>query len=166
MRILGIDPGLRFTGWGMIEYIGATPKHIANGTIKTNSKIPMASRLAEIMRQMQDLIQQWSPASVAIEETFMNNNASSALKLGQARGVAMTVPAMVGLNVYEYAPNLIKKSVVGAGHANKDQVQMMLKVLMPNIQLDSEHSADALAVALCHAHHLPSLMRKAELAEV
>lgn len=166
MRILGIDPGLRFTGWGIIDYVGSTPKHIANGTIKTTSKLQMAARLAEIMREMQNLIKIWSPHSVAIEETFMNNNAGSALKLGQARGVAMTVPAMVGLNVYEYAPNLIKKSVVGAGHAGKDQVQMMLKVLMPNVQIDSEHSADALATALCHAHHLPSIMRNAEMVEV
>ena len=166
MRILGIDPGLRFTGWGIIDYVGSTPKHIANGTIKTTTKLQMAARLAQIMRQMQDLIKTWAPETVAIEETFMHNNAGSALKLGQARGVAMMVPAMSGLNVYEYAPNLIKKSVVGAGHANKDQVQMMLKVLMPNVDLDSEHSADALAIALCHAHHLPSLMRKAEMVEV
>ena len=166
MRILGIDPGLRFTGWGIIDYVGATPKHIANGTIKTNSKIAMAARLAEIMRQMQDLIKTWSPATVAIEETFMNNNAGTALKLGQARGVAMTVPAMVGLNVYEYAPNLIKKSVVGAGHANKDQIQMMLKVLMPNVEFDSEHAADSLAIAMCHAHHMPALKQKNEMVEV
>ena len=158
MRILGIDPGLRFTGWGIIDYISSTPRHIANGTIKTVSTLPMADRLAHIMMSLQTVIKDYAPNVSAIEETFVNANPASALKLGQARGVAMTVPALSGLSVYEYAPNQIKKTIVGAGHAHKDQVQLMLKMLMPGVNFCSADSADALAIALCHAHHMPPII--------
>jgi crossover junction endodeoxyribonuclease RuvC len=153
MRILGIDPGLQHTGWGIIDYVGNTPKHLANGTISTSAKQPMAARLAKILRELEQVIGLWSPVEAAIEETFVNVNPASALKLGQARGVAMSVPALLGLSVAEYAPNVIKKSVVGAGHAGKDQVQMMIGVLMPGVDLSSADAADALAIAICHAHH-------------
>lgn len=153
MRILGIDPGLQHTGWGIIDYIGNTPKHLANGTISTAVKQPMAVRLAKILRELEQVIHLWNPVEAAIEETFVNINPASALKLGQARGVAMSVPAMMGLSVAEYAPNVIKKSVVGAGHAGKEQVQMMMGILMPGAELTSADAADALAIAICHAHH-------------
>ena len=166
MRILGIDPGLRFTGWGVIDYRSHSPRHIANGTIATKSSQPMAARLACIMKDLQTLIEKYQPDTAAIEETFVNANPASALKLGQARGVAMTVPALHGISVYEYAPNLIKKTVVGAGHAKKDQVQMMLKVLMPGIEFCSADSADALAIAMCHAHHVPATVHKGALERI
>ena len=166
MRILGIDPGLRFTGWGVIDYQNHSPRHVANGTIATKASQPMAARLATIMQELQALIQKYQPDTSAVEETFVNANPASALKLGQARGVAMTVPALHGINVYEYAPNLIKKTVVGAGHAKKEQVQMMLKVLMPGVEFCSADSADALAIAMCHAHHVPAKIRESGLERI
>ncbi len=165
MRILGIDPGLTHTGWGLVEYKNNTPRHIANGTISTQPKQNMADRLAHIMQELQKVIAEFLPDTAAIEETFVNANPASALKLGQARGVAMMVPALKGISVYEYAPNLIKKSIVGKGHAKKDQVQMMLKILMPGTDFCSADSADALAIAMCHAHHLPMIMQRARLAQ-
>ena len=153
MRILGIDPGLTHTGWGIIDYVGNTPRHIANGVITTSPKQKSAERLARILNELKQVIAVWNPQEAAIEETFVNANPASALKLGQARGVALAVPAMAGLKVAEYAPNVIKKSVVGAGHAGKEQVQMMMGVLMPGVNLANADAADALAIAICHAHH-------------
>ena len=157
MRIFGIDPGLQRTGWGVIDVNGNRLTHVAHGVIKTDPKEEMAQRLFAIFRDLSAMIVQWRPTHAAIEETFVNQNPASALKLGQARGVAMMAPANLGLSVAEYAPNLIKKSVVGAGHAEKTQIQMMIKVLLATEAVAD--AADALAVAICHAHHGMTKMR-------
>jgi len=152
-RILGIDPGLGNTGWGVIDYINNAPKHLANGTIKTDPKTPLAKRLAKIALELEQIITLWNPSEAAVEETFVNANPASALKLGQARGVALCAPARFGLETAEYAPNKIKKTIVGAGHAGKGQIQLMVGMLMPRVEIHSADSADALAIAICHAHH-------------
>lgn len=152
MRIMGIDPGLNKMGWGVIEYKNNALKHIANGTLKTNSRTSLPERLAQLAVGLEDVITLWDPLEVAVEETFVNSNPQDALKLGQARGVALSTPAKMGIIVAEYAANKIKKTVVGAGHAQKEQVQMMMNVLMPGVQLHSADAADALACAVCHAH--------------
>lgn len=152
MRIFGIDPGLQRTGWGVIDVEGNRLVHVAHGVIKTDPKEETAQRLFRIFADLSASIVKWKPTHAAIEETFMNNNAASALKLGMARGVGMMAPANLGLSVAEYPANLVKKSVVGAGHAEKHQVQMMIKVLLPGIEAAAD-AADALAVAICHAHH-------------
>lgn len=152
MRILGIDPGLQRTGWGVIDVDGNRLIHVAHGVIKTTSTDTLAERLRTVFDALDRLIVVWKPVSAAVEETFMNNNPASALKLGQARGVALLAPACAGLPVAEYPANLIKKSVVGAGHADKAQVQAMIKMLLPGVDAASD-AADALAVAICHAHH-------------
>lgn len=152
MRILGIDPGLQRTGWGVIDVEGSRLTHVAHGVIKTVASESLAERLRTIFDELDRLIVLWKPLTAAVEETFMNNNPASALKLGQARGAAMLAPACAGLPVGEYPANLIKKSVVGAGHADKAQVQAMIKILLPGVEAASD-AADALAVAICHAHH-------------
>lgn len=156
MRILGIDPGLQKTGWGIIEQHGNNLSFIASGLIKTPAGLPLYARLATIDRDLADVVRDYKPDMAAIEETFMNNNAASALKLGQARGVAMVVPARYGLEVHEYAANLVKKTVVGTGHAAKDQIGMMIRTLLPKSGKVSADEADALAIAICHAHHMPA----------
>jgi len=153
MRILGIDPGLQKTGWGIIDYDGHRLSFVACGLIKTQAQTPLYARLAELDRGLMAVLNEWTPEIAAVEETFMNNNAASALKLGQARGVTVLAPARVGLEVYEYATNLVKKSVVGTGHAAKDQVGLMIRTLLPKSGKVGEDEADALAVAICHAHH-------------
>lgn len=155
-RILGIDPGLGHTGWGIIDHAGSRLSFVAAGIINANPKISMAERLKHIHDEMCKIIDLHAPVEAAIEETFVNTNAKSSLKLGQARGVAMLVPALKGLDVAEYAANLIKKSVVGSGHADKTQVQMMIKILLPNCGEVGADAADALSVAICHAHHRQS----------
>lgn len=152
MRIIGIDPGLQRTGWGVIDVSGNSLKHVAHGVISTDSKAETAQRLVKIFDGLAQVIALWHPFEAAIEETFVNNNPASALKLGLARGAAMLAPAKAGLEVAEYPANLVKKSVVGAGHAQKEQVQMMIKVLLPGVEASSD-AADALAVAICHSHH-------------
>ncbi len=152
MRILGIDPGLQRTGWGVIDVEGNRLSHVAHGVIKTVSSESLAERLRTIFDELDRLIVLWKPLAAAVEETFMNNNPASALKLGQARGAAMLAPACAGLRVGEYPATLIKKSVVGAGHADKAQMQAMIKILLPGVEASSD-AADALAVAICHAHH-------------
>lgn len=156
MRILGIDPGLVKTGWGIIESEGHALRYISSGLIKPNTKDTLPDRVKVIDREMQAVVEQFKPDTAAIEETFMNNNPSSALKLGVARGVAMVVPARMGLVVGEYAANLVKKSVVGAGKCGKDQMGMMIRTLLPACGEISEDEADALAVAITHAHHYTS----------
>ncbi len=151
MRIFGIDPGLQRTGWGVIDVVGNRLVHVAHGVIKTDAKEETAQRLFTIFRDLSAMIVQWKPTHAAIEETFVNQNPASALKLGLARGVGMMAPANLGLSVAEYPANLVKKSVVGAGHAEKSQVQMMIKVLLATEAVAD--AADALAVAICHAHH-------------
>lgn len=152
MRILGIDPGLQKTGWGVIDYHGAKLAYVASGTIKSHSGNALYQRLYDLDTGMRDVIDSWQPDTAAIEETFMNNNAASALKLGQARGVVMTAPARAGLAVAEYAPNLVKKAIVGTGHAKKNQMMMMIGTLLPMAGKCTDDEADALAVAICHAH--------------
>jgi crossover junction endodeoxyribonuclease RuvC len=153
LRILGIDPGLGKMGWGIIESHGSSLSFVDSGSIKTNAKMPLYARLAEIDAKLSEIVHNYQLDSAAIEETFVNKNPASALKLGMARGVAMTVPARYGLVVGEYSANHVKKSVVGTGHAAKQQVGMMIKTLLPQSGKISEDEADALAVAICHAHH-------------
>jgi crossover junction endodeoxyribonuclease RuvC len=153
MRVLGIDPGLGHTGWGVIDHEGSRLSFVAAGIIHSDTKEGMAERLKYIHDEMNKIIKLHTPVEVAIEETFVNTNAKSSLKLGQARGVAMLVPALHGLLVTEYAANLVKKSVVGSGHADKTQVQMMVKMLLPNCGEVGVDAADALSVAICHVHH-------------
>lgn len=156
MRILGIDPGLQKTGWGIIESEGHKLSYVACGLIKSIASLGLPERLRQIDDGMCKVIKQFQPNQAAIEETFVNNNSASSLKLGCARGVAMVVPARAGLVVGEYPANLVKKSVVGAGKAGKEQVGMMIKVLLPSCGDIGEDEADALAVAICHAHHANS----------
>ncbi|MFA5592032.1 MAG: crossover junction endodeoxyribonuclease RuvC [Micavibrio sp.] len=160
MRILGIDPGLQKTGWGIIESVDNRLSFLACGTIKTEADLTLAQRLRQIDDGVEQIVTLWTPQEAAIEETFMNNNAASALKLGCARGVAMVVPARHDIPVSEYPPNLIKKSVVGNGHATKDQVEMMVRMLVPMVSKTiGADEADAIAIAICHAHHAASRNR-------
>lgn len=153
IKILGIDPGLQKCGWGIIESEGHSLRFIACGLVTTNPADEMALRLAAIHEGLSKVIKTYEPDSAAIEETFVNRNPASALKLGQARGVAMAVPALHGLSVAEYSANTIKKSTVGAGHAAKEQMGMMVKILLPACGSPSADEADALAVAITHAHY-------------
>lgn len=153
MRVLGIDPGLRILGWGVIECEGPRLKGLVCGEIKPSPTLPMAERLLMLHEQLIEVIQTVKPHVVAIEETFVNKNPQSALKLGMARGVAFFTPASLGLEVHEYSANEVKKSVVGKGHAQKEQIQTMIKYLLPGMIVSSPDAADALAVAICHAHH-------------
>ncbi len=153
MKIIGIDPGLQKTGWGILTKEGHALRFVDSGLIKTRAEDPLPARLALLHTQITDIIKHFSPDCAAVEETFMNNNAASALKLGQARGVLLCAPALCGLPVAEYATNLVKKSVVGTGHATKDQIGMMVRMLLPTCGTVSEDEADALAVAITHAHH-------------
>ena len=152
LRLIGLDPGLRITGWGVIEIDGNRLRHIADGGVRSDDDLPLAQRLAQIYDGLASVIERFRPVEAAVEETFVNVNPVSTLKLGQARGVALLVPARLGLSVAEYPPNVIKKSLVGAGHAAKQQVQMMVRTLLPGAALESADAADALAVAICHAH--------------
>lgn len=160
IRILGIDPGLRRTGWGLIEADGNRLIPIACGSLETSERAALSERLLAIHDGLIDVIDRYDPHEVAVEQTFVNNNAVATLKLGQARGIAMLVPARARLHVAEYAPNLVKKSIVGAGHGEKAQIRMMIGVLLPRADPQSEDAADALAVAVCHAHHRMSAVLK------
>ncbi len=151
--MLGIDPGLQKTGWGIIKSEGSSLQFIASGLIKTNAKVPMAERLSTLHHGLIAVIDEFKPHEAAIEETFVNKNPASALKLGQARGVLLCVPALRGLSVGEYSANKVKKSVVGTGHAAKNQMGMMIRILLPACGEISEDEADALAVAITHAHY-------------
>lgn len=156
---MGIDPGLQKTGWGIIESIDNRLRFLACGLIKTQAALPLYARLGALDDGLTQVIRQWMPDQAAVEETFMNNNAASALKLGQARGVCVVAPARLGLEVYEYAANLVKKSVVGTGHATKDQVGLMVCTLLPKCGKPGADEADSLAVAICHAHHAETRRR-------
>ena len=152
MRILGLDPGLRRTGWGVIDLDGNSLIPIGNGTVQPSTKLTLVERLVELHRGIVEVVKKFQPDSAAAEETFVNKNPSSTLKLGIARGAVLISPALAGLKVTEYAPNRVKKSVVGVGHASKEQIQVMVGKLLPTANVDSPDSADALAVAICHAH--------------
>src|SRR5579864_1410315 len=160
IRILGIDPGLRRTGWGLLEADGNRLIYVACGSVETSERAELGVRLVAIHDGLCRVIEQYSPHEAAVEATFVNVNAAATLKLGQARGIAMLVPARAGLTVAEYAPNVVKKTVVGAGHGEKAQIRMMIGVLLPKADPQSEDAADALAIAVCHAHHRTSAVLK------
>jgi crossover junction endodeoxyribonuclease RuvC len=153
MRLLGLDPGLRATGWGVIDAIDNRLIWVADGTVTSDEKLPLSDRLAQLYRGVSAVVDSYEPGEAAIEETFVNRNPASTLKLGQARGAVLTALGVKQLKVAEYAPLLVKKSVVGTGGAAKEQVGMMVRQLLPACQAGSEDAADALAVAICHAHH-------------
>ena len=153
MRVLGLDPGLRHTGWGVIDVAGNRLSYVADGGVHAPTDLPLADRLVVLFRQIIDVLERFRPDEAAVEETFVNKNAASTLKLGVARGVVLLAPAERGLPVAEYSANLVKKAVVGAGHAEKEQVQMMVRRLLPGCVIATADAADALAVAICHAHH-------------
>jgi len=162
VRIIGIDPGLRRTGWGIIETSGNRLRFVACGTVRPPVGGALALRLVALHEELAEIIAAHRPEAAAVEETFVNAGARSALSLGQARGVALMTPAVAGLAVGEYAANLVKKSVVGTGHADKAQVEMMVRTLLPTATIGGADEADALAIAICHAHHLQSAARLAE----
>ena len=161
IRIIGIDPGLRRTGWGMVESIGNSLSFVAAGTVTSDATLDLASRLRQLYDGLSDVVHSYKPDEAAVEQTFVNKDAVATLKLGQARGIAMVVPALAGLKVAEYAPNAVKKAVIGVGHGDKKQIHMMVKVLMPRATFDTEDAADALAIAICHTHHRQSAAARA-----
>jgi crossover junction endodeoxyribonuclease RuvC len=155
-KLLGLDPGLGTTGWGVIQADGNRLSHVANGQLKTNTAAPLPERLADLCRQLEALIAEHSPEGAAVEEVFVNQNPQSTLKLGQARGVALMCAARAGMAIGEYSPTLVKKAVVGTGGAEKAQVHAMVSRLLPGAKIAGPDAADALAVAITHAHHLAS----------
>ena len=154
MRIIGIDPGLRKTGWGIIEANGDSICQIANGTCDTKVSESLAFRLRSIFEKLTKVVKAYSPAHAAVENTFVNKDAAGTLKLGQARAMSLLVPAKAGISVAEYAPNTVKKIVVGVGHAAKEQVEHMVKLQMPGTIINGSDASDALGIAICHAHHV------------
>ena len=152
-RIIGFDPGLRKTGWGIIDVEGSKLIHVANGVVTSDAKYSLAERLVQLHDGLTQVLVDFEPHAAAVEETFVNKNPNSTLKLGQARGISLLTAALAGLKVGEYTPNHIKKSVVGAGHAGKEQVMAMLGILLPKAKINGEDAADALAAAICHAHN-------------
>ena len=158
MRVLGIDPGLRNMGWGVIDVEGSRISHVANGICHSKGT-DLAQRLLSLHGQLSDVLARYAPETAAVEQTFVNKDAVATLKLGQALGIALLVPAQAGLDVAEYAPNQVKKTVVGVGHADKAQIDHMVRLQMPGVQIAGADAADALAIALCHAHFARSADR-------
>lgn len=154
MRVLGLDPGLRQTGWGVIDAEGNHLKHVANGIVVSDGKAELCERLLQLHRGIAEVVERHRPEAAAVEETLANKNPSSTLKLGMARGIALLTPALGGISVAQYLPMIVKKAVVGTGHADKDQVAMMVARLLPGCSVAAPDAADALAVAICHAHNL------------
>lgn len=162
MRVLGIDPGLRNLGWGVIDVAGARLSHVANGICHSSpgqGEGDLGARLLSLYDQLREVVARYAPDAAAVEHTFVNKDAVATLKLGQARGIALLVPAQAGLVVGEYAPNAVKKTVVGVGHAAKAQIDHMVRIHLPGVQINGPDAADALAIAICHAHHLQSAGR-------
>ncbi|AGA64336.1 Crossover junction endodeoxyribonuclease RuvC [Liberibacter crescens BT-1] len=155
-RIIGIDPGLQRTGWGVIDIMGQNMKFVSSGTISSTVKTSLAFRLRKLYEELTHVVKTWHPEQAAVEEVFVNKDAVATLKLGQARAIALLVPAIEGLPVSEYAPNTIKKSIIGVGHGEKQQIHKMLPILMPGVKFSGSDAADALAIALCHAYHVTS----------
>lgn len=155
MRVLGIDPGLRALGWGVIDVAGSRLSHVANGVCRSTGA-DLAARLLSLHSQLSDIVTRFAPDAAAVEQTFVNKDGAATLKLGQARGIALLVPAQAGIAVGEYAPNSVKKAVVGVGHADKRQIAHMVSLQLPGADLAGPDAADALALAICHAHHLQS----------
>ncbi len=152
IRIIGIDPGLRRTGWGVIESLGSSLSFVAAGTIRSDPKSDLSSRLCQLHDGLADVVHHHVPVEAAVENTFVNKDAKATLKLGQARGIALLVPARAGLPVAEYAPNQVKKTVIGVGHGDKAQIKLMVNILLPKASFDSDDAADGLAIAICHAY--------------
>ena len=166
VRVLGLDPGLRRTGWGLVVSDGNRLSHLANGSVASDASLGLAPRLVQLFERLSEVVDRLQPDQAGVEETFVSRNPASSLKLGQARGVVMLVPALRGIPVAEYAPNQIKKSVVGTGHAAKQQIHAMVQVLLPGVTIKNSDAADALAVAICHAHHAFSGQARALAASV
>jgi crossover junction endodeoxyribonuclease RuvC len=166
IRIIGIDPGLRRTGWGIVESLGNSLRFVASGTVRSDDKAHLASRLCQLHDGLAEILRLYMPLEAAVEQTFVNKDASATLKLGQARGIAMLVPARAGLKVAEYAPNAVKKAVIGVGHGEKKQIHMMVRVLMPKAAFETDDAADALAIAICHAHHRQSVANRVAVSAV
>lgn len=164
MRVLGIDPGLRNMGWGVIHVDGSRLSHVANG-VCTSGTGDLASRLLALHIALSEIVAMYAPDTAAVEQTFVNSNGAATLKLGQARGIAMLVPAQAGISVGEYAPNAVKKAVVGVGHADKAQIAHMVKLQLPGVDLAGPDAADALAIAICHAHHAQTAAAVARVAK-
>ena len=160
IRILGIDPGLRRTGWGMIAIEGNRLMFLACGSLATEDRAGLAVRLLAIHDGLRRVVDEHAPDEAAVEATFVNKDAAATLKLGQARGIALLAPASAGVAVAEYAPNLVKKTIIGAGHGEKAQIRVMIGVLLPKAQPKTHDAADALAIAICHAHHRQSVMHR------
>jgi crossover junction endodeoxyribonuclease RuvC len=162
VRLLGLDPGLQHTGWGVVESTGNRLRHIADGVVSTTADLPLAERLCQIHRALNTLMDIWKPDEAAVEHTYVNKNPGAALKLGQARGVVLLAPALAGLPVAEYQAMEVKRAVVGTGHADKVQVADMVRRLLPGATLKRADASDALAVAICHAHHRGSKLALAK----
>lgn len=160
MRVLGIDPGLRFLGWGLIDVVGSRLAHVANGVCRSDGE-DLAARLLSLHRQLTEVVAQFAPDIAAVEQTFVNKDAAGTLKLGQARGIAVLVPAQAGIPVGEYAPNAVKKAVVGVGHADKRQIDHMVRLQLPGVVIAGPDAADALAIAICHSRHMGTADRLA-----
>ena len=163
-RLIGLDPGLGTTGWGVIDVNGLRLTHVANGTITTDRQMELAERLVALHQELLAVLHEWRPDGAAVEETFVNKNPTSTLKLGQARGVVLLAPVLAGVPVSEYQAMEIKRAVVGTGHAEKGQVEAMVKRLLPGAEIRRADAADALAVAICHAHHRASRIALARAA--
>ncbi len=161
MRVLGIDPGLQALGWGVIDVDGSRLRHVANGVCRSGTGA-LAERLLLLFHDLTEIVTRFAPDCAAVEATFVNKNGAATLKLGQARGIALLVPARAGLPVGEYAPNAVKKAVVGVGHADKRQVDHMVRMQLPGVEIAGPDAADALAVAICHAHHGATALRLAQ----
>ncbi|WP_425386935.1 crossover junction endodeoxyribonuclease RuvC [Elioraea tepidiphila] len=159
LRVLGLDPGLGVTGWGVIEAKANRLRHVADGVVETDAALALPARLAALHGALAGLIATWRPDEAAVEETFVNRNPLSTLKLGQARGVVLLAPALAGIPVAEYQATAVKRAVVGQGHAQKQQVQAMVRILLPGAAPGRADAADALAVAICHAHHRATAAR-------
>lgn len=164
MRVLGIDPGLRRLGWGVVDFEPGLVRHVGNGTIVTESG-PTSARLQKLFFGLSEVVSRFAPGAAAVEEVFVNNNPRKSLKLGQARGIALLAPAVAGLEVAEYTPNKIKKSVAGVGLAQKEQMIHMIRMLLPGAMVETSDAADALAVAICHANHMQGKSRLEEAIE-
>ena len=160
MRILGLDPSLSSTGWGVVEVENNRVRYVADGFIATNTKAPIAERLKEINKTLSEVIEQYKPDEAAIEQVFLNSNPTSTIKLGMARGVVIMTPAQYGISVTEYEPNKVKKAVVGVGKAEKNQVETMVKILLPGCKPKNNDASDALAIALCHFQYRNAYGRK------
>lgn len=162
MRVMGLDPGLRAMGWGVIDVTGSRLSHVANGVCKTGTG-DLGGRLVSLFDQLTEVWARFLPDTAAVEQTFVNKDGAGTLKLGQARGIAMLVPARAGIVVGEYAPNAVKKAVVGVGHADKRQVEHMVRMQLPGIEIVGPDAADALAIAICHAHFAATAARVAKV---